>query len=213
MNSKYESQKAYREAIYQEKAEAILKAAFLVFSEHGFKKASIAKIAAEGKVSPATIYKHYKDKNALFSGVMSKMWEKSAEEILRFPENISPIDALTRIGQQYTKLLMRDDVRKIFKVIIAEVHDFPELGDLLYEKGKKPYLDALEGFIRRQTQEAVFDVSNIALAARQFLGMINDVVFWPRLLVPKIYYTQQQSEEIVSEAVHTFLARYLKEIK
>ncbi|MFC0551791.1 TetR/AcrR family transcriptional regulator C-terminal domain-containing protein [Planotetraspora thailandica] len=43
---------------------------------------------------------------------------------------------------------------------------------------------------------------------RQFLGMINDIVFRPRLLVPALEMTPAEAERVVNEAVKTFLARY-----
>ena len=38
--------------------------------------------------------------------------------------------------------------------------------------------------------------------------MINDVVFWPRLLIADLEVTEDQAKEVVDEAVRTFLARY-----
>ncbi|MBD2158111.1 TetR/AcrR family transcriptional regulator C-terminal domain-containing protein [Leptolyngbya sp. FACHB-16] len=38
--------------------------------------------------------------------------------------------------------------------------------------------------------------------------MINDVVFWPRFLVMNLEISEKEVEQVVSEAVQTFLARY-----
>ena len=96
----------------------------------------------------------------------------------------------------------------LVRVIIAESIVHPELGQELYERGKKPYLMRLETFVRRHAEHGSLTVSRIDLAVRQFLGMINDVVFWPRLLIAELEVTEDEAETVVREAVETFIARY-----
>jgi hypothetical protein len=48
------------------------------------------------------------------------------------------------------------------------------------------------------------------MAARQFLGMINDVIFWPRFLVVDLEVGDAEVRRVVSEAVETFAARYAR---
>jgi TetR/AcrR family transcriptional regulator, regulator of autoinduction and epiphytic fitness len=38
--------------------------------------------------------------------------------------------------------------------------------------------------------------------------MINDVIFWPHMLVVNIKMTPDDVENVIDEAVKTFLARY-----
>jgi TetR/AcrR family transcriptional regulator, regulator of autoinduction and epiphytic fitness len=38
--------------------------------------------------------------------------------------------------------------------------------------------------------------------------MINDVVFWPRLLVPELVLSDAERDDVVVEAVETMIARY-----
>ena len=51
-------------------------------------------------------------------------------------------------------------------------------------------------------------IDNVPLAERQFLGMINDVVFWPRLLIIDLEISPEESASVVDEAVATFFHRY-----
>ena len=71
----------------------------------------------------------------------------------------------------------------LFLVIIAEVEHFPELGRELYERGKKPWLDRVAAYLEEEVRARSLRIAVIPLATRQFAGMINDVVFWPRFLI------------------------------
>lgn len=85
---------------------------------------------------------------------------------------------------------------------------FPELGEELYYRGKEPYLKRLHTYLQKESELQRFQIDDIPLAARQFLGMINDVIFWPRFLVMNLEISEEDVKHVVSGAVQTFLARY-----
>lgn len=96
----------------------------------------------------------------------------------------------------------------LFRLVTAEAPRFPELGQELYERGKKPYLDRINAYLEAETALGALKIDDAPLAARQFLGMINDVVFWPRLLIPSLTLPPDEVDRVVREAVATTLARY-----
>ena len=112
------------------------------------------------------------------------------------------------IGADYAALLADPKVRALFRVIIAEVPRFPELGRELYEKGKQPYLVRLKDYVEAEIAAGTLDVGDVDLAIRQFLGMINDVVFWPHMLVIDLEEPQGRVEQVVSAAVEVLLRSY-----
>jgi hypothetical protein len=93
-------------------------------------------------------------------------------------------------------------------VMIAENQRFPELGRDLYERAKQPYLQRIERYLRERTQAGDLRVADPAGATRQLLGMINDQVFWPAMLVSDWGVPPAAAKRVVREAVKTFLARY-----
>jgi hypothetical protein len=93
-------------------------------------------------------------------------------------------------------------------VIIAEAPRFPELAQALFERGKAPYLKRLESYMKSEIAAGTLAVKDVPLAGRQFLGMINDVIFWPRFLDVSLVITDAEVEHVVEEAVLTMLARY-----
>lgn len=199
----------YRQTRSQKKHLAIVKAAQNNFLRSGYARTSVDQIAQDANVSTATLYKHFSTKADLFGGVMAQLWEGLQTELSdQSLAQLPPREALLKIGQDYAVLLTQDYVLPLFRVVIAEAPNFPELGKQLYEKGKKPYLNRIETYLKNQHEQGVLAVPDPELATRQFLGMINDVVFWPRFLVIDLEISSEEIEQVVEQATQTFLSRY-----
>lgn len=200
----------YRRTIARQKRHAILDAAFTLFSRHGYAGTQVDTIAKEASVSSATVYKHFKTKADLFGAIMERMWENEPGAEGQIPSAGDPRAGMTQIGMEYVDLLLQQQNVDFFRVIIAEVPRFPELGQELYERGKKPYLDRLRVYFDAEIAAGTLVIDDIPLAKRQFLGMINDVVFWPRMLVVDLEVSREEAHYIVKQAVETMMQRYAK---
>ena len=200
--------RAYQDKVAGEKRAAIMDAAIALFLSDGYDGASLEAVAKAAGVSSATVYKHFPTKADLFGGIMARLWENEGGAEEAIPAAGDPRAGLLRIGRDYANLLQRAQTVDLFRVIIAEAPRFPELGRELYERGKKPYLDRLRVYLQREIDAGLLKIDDIPLAKRQFLGMINDVVFWPRQLIVDLEITPAESEAVVEGAVETFLAAY-----
>jgi TetR/AcrR family transcriptional regulator, regulator of autoinduction and epiphytic fitness len=185
-----------------------LDAALKLFLERGYASTKVDDIAAEANVSTATLYKHFSSKPKMFGAIMEQVWDNTDGKSSINLEGLAPKTALLKVGTAYADLLIHPHMQPLFRVIIAEVNHFPELGEELYERGKKPFLDVLHHYLEEQVMEKHLNIENIALATRQFLGMINDVLFWPRLLLPNLQISEAEAQDVVIEATYTFLSRY-----
>lgn len=185
----------------------ILDAAIAEFLERGYGGATLATVAAGAAVSTATLHKYFPTKQALFGGVMARFWQNEDADPPALPTGDARA-ALLIVGRAYAQLILPDQTAALFRVVIAETIRHPELGQELYARGKKPYLDRLEIYLRGEAALGHLVILNVALAVRQFLGMINDVLFWPRLLVSDLRVSEPEAETVIEAAVSTFLARY-----
>ena len=200
----------YQAEVKKEKRAAILEAAQAAFLAKGFARTSVNTIAKDAGVSTATLYKHFDTKEDLFGAVTGQMWRALRSRLDLQTLNDTPLaEALQLIGTEYAELLMREDVRGLFRVIIAEAVQFPELGQKLYEHGKEAYLQKLERYLTQQVNAGELKIGDVSLATRQFLGMISEVVFFPSLLVAELAVSDKERDEAVRGAVETFLAHYL----
>lgn len=198
----------YRAEVSRQKQEAILKAALNTFLEQGYDRTTIDQIAQQAEVSTATLYKHFPSKADLFGGIMAQVWRTDRINAQPISLDLSPRNALIEIGQEYAQLLTNPTIQALFRVIIAEAPRFPELGTELYHRGKEPFLKRLHLYLEAQVAAGHLAIDDIAIATRQFLGMINDIIFWPRFLIMDLQLDENEIEHVILNAVETFLARY-----
>ena len=203
---------AYRDRVARQKRGALMDAAIGRFLADGYDRTTLEAVAREAGVSSATLYKHFPTKADLFGAIMARLWDNEPEGEPEgepaLPKPGDPRRGLTGIGLDYAARLQERQTVDLFRVTIAEAPRFPELGRELYERGKKPYLDRLRVYLEREIAVGTLAIDDIPIATRQFLGMINDVVFWPRLLIVDLQISREESRAIVDQAVETFLARY-----
>lgn len=178
------------------------------FLEKGYAGTTLAMIAERAQVSTATVFKHFPTKADIFGAIMGEVFGNDADALPIAIEVGNPRAGLLEIGIDYANLLRDPKVRALFRVMIAEVPRFPELGRELYEKGKLPYLTRLQDYIRAEIAAGTMKIDNVDLAVRQFLGMINDIVFWPHMLIVDLSETEEEAQAVVAGAVETMLRAY-----
>lgn len=190
------------------KRSEVLDAAVEEILEKGYAGATLASIAERAQVSTATVFKHFRTKADIFGAIMRRIWGNEEDALPPAPDAGDPRAGLTAIGHDYAGTITDPNIRALFRVMIAEVPRFPELGQELYEKGKKPYLDRLHAYLEAEVAAGHLAIADIPLAARQFLGMINDVIFWPHMLVMGIVETQDDIDRVLEGAVEAMVKAY-----
>jgi TetR/AcrR family transcriptional regulator, regulator of autoinduction and epiphytic fitness len=190
------------------KGAQVLDAAVEVFLRNGYANATLEQIAREAEVSTATVFKHYRTKADIFGAIMSRVFGEAGVKTFVQPPVGEPRQGLLTLGRLYAGILRQPRIRSLFRVVTAEVPRFPELGVQLYEQGKKPYLAMVEGYLRAEVDAGTLAMPDITLATRQFLGMINDVVFWPYLLVENLPDDDREAARVIEAAAETIVRAY-----
>ncbi|GHJ08671.1 TetR family transcriptional regulator [Micromonospora humidisoli] len=198
---------AYHRRVAEEKRAAILKAATGLFLTAGYDGISLAKIAEAAGVSKATLFKQFPTKAALFDAIVTESWQVEEDHA---PEpSAEDLEAgLTTIGHRYVELLTRPGMTALFRIVIAELPRFPELGEAQFSRGKMPYFESVSRYLTAADRAGSAKVDAPDLAATQFLGMISNFVFWPTLLLTDWAPQRTAIEQAVREAVSTMCARY-----
>ncbi len=186
----------------------VLDAAVEEILEKGYAGATLASIAERAQVSTATVFKHFRTKADIFGAIMRRVWGNEEDSLPPAPDAGAPGAGLAEIGRDYAQTITDPKIRQLFRVMIAEVPRFPELGQELYDKGKKPYLERLTAYLDAEIAAGTLEIPDVDLAVRHFLGMINDVLFWPHMLVIGIVETDADVERVVASAVDTMLRAF-----
>ncbi|MEU3205182.1 TetR/AcrR family transcriptional regulator [Streptomyces cyaneofuscatus] len=198
---------AYHQRVSQEKRAAILRAATRLFLDSGYDRTSLAKIAEAAGVSKATLFKQFSTKAALFDAIVATSWQAGD----RTEDAPAPGDlraGLALIGRRYVALLTRPGMADLFRIVIAELPRFPELAESQFHRGKLPYFDSVRRYLEAEREAGTIRLEDPELAATQFLGMISNYVFWPRLLLAHWAPDGAAVESVVDEAVLMMVARY-----
>jgi TetR/AcrR family transcriptional regulator, regulator of autoinduction and epiphytic fitness len=197
----------YHQRVSTDKRSAILAAARELFSRNGYDKTSLLRVAEAANVSTATLFKQFPNKSALFEAIVLSYWSE-AEAPGAAPAAGDPAAGLRTLGSRYADLLGREGMAGLFRLVIAEAPQFPELARIQFDLGKAPFFDEVEAYIEAENASGSLDVDDAEMAATQFLGMIANHVLWPRMLVLDWHLPPEKAERVVDSAVLTFLARY-----
>lgn len=197
----------YHRRVAEQKRAAITEAATRLFLDAGYAGTSLAKVAETAGVSKATLFKQFPTKAALFDAIVTESWKVEDEGDLRPPKGDLRA-GLTVIGRRYVALLTRPGMAALFRIVIAELPRFPELGEAHFERGKMPYFDSVRRYLDTENALGTAKLDDTELAATQFLGMISNYVFWPRMLLMNWSPDDASMAHVVDEAVLMMEARY-----
>jgi len=153
-----------------EKTEAILDGAMQEFLTHGYAATSMDKVASTSKVSKATIYSHFQDKEGLFKALIHRLAERKqlfAQEALQ-DSLLDPAACL----RQYAHCMLNNvgndpQVLTFFRIIIGESGRFPDLARTFVESLEKPALMMLTQYLAEHPDVTFPDPE---VMARTFVG-------------------------------------------
>ena len=130
------------------KTEAILKGAIQEFLAHGYAGSSMDKIAKAAKVSKATVYSHFGDKENLFNAVMQDLVKDKFQTIMGLdkPQSLEKNPKLV-LSEMATRMLENSKSDRTFqdfiRIIIGESGRFPELAQAYVRHLAKPAIETL----------------------------------------------------------------------
>jgi len=198
---------SYHQRVRQEKRRAVVQAAMQLFLEQGYERTSLQQVANQANVSTATLFKRFPTKSALFEAMVEDFW--SVETPSEAPTPAHSLEAgLNEIGLEYVRRMRRPEIQAIYRVIIAESQRFPDLGLMITDKVKRPFLDRLKAYLCAEEQAGTLVVPDADVVANQFLALIAGQSFWPELMAPGCGGTDADAVKVVAEAVTTLMARY-----
>ncbi|WDZ90551.1 TetR/AcrR family transcriptional regulator [Nocardiopsis sp. HUAS JQ3] len=197
----------YHRRVAEQKRAAIIKAATRLFLDAGYAGTSLAKVAEAAGVSKATLFKQFPTKAALFDAMVAESWAVGDDGDLRPPTGDLRA-GLTALGRRYVTLLTRPGMAALFRIVIAELPRFPELGEAHFQRGKMPYFDSVRRYLDAENALGTARLDDTELAATQFLGMISNYVLWPRMLLVDWSPDDASTARVVDEAVLMMEARY-----
>src|SRR5919202_4657502 len=152
----------------------ILDAALRVIAEHGFRGASIKRIAAQaGLRSPALIYWYFRDKDQLFETLLHQIAPlldqvAAAEPLLDEP----PERVLAVVANAFLGMVDQPVPARLMRVVLSESARHPAVAAFFARRGPLVVVSFLERHLYRQVELGRLRPHDPSAAARAFMGML-----------------------------------------
>jgi len=195
--------------------QAIIEAAAEVFLRHGYLGATTDEVAARASVSKQTLYKQFGGKEQLYAAVILDTTVQvvdalSAAVAGTLGDAGDVRAALRALADGLLAGLLRPDVVRLRRLVIAEADGFPEVGRAWFDRGFDRALVVLGEALRDLADRGLLrDLADPTLAAYQFAGLVmyrpmNQVMFAGTGALP----AADTLDRIADSAVEVFLATY-----
>jgi TetR/AcrR family transcriptional regulator, regulator of autoinduction and epiphytic fitness len=193
----------------QNSRNAILTAAKRLLLDRGFDAVSMDEIAAVAGVARRTVYNNFASKDAIFLGVIEEQWTSldAAGLGLEHADDL-PEAFLRAAANRSVSFITRPDQVAFAQTVIIESRRNPWIAQEFYRRGKAPVVHALTSYIANATARGLLICQYPEFAAYQFLGLLHEILLWPRVMANEADLKMPDPSEIVDEAVKMFLSRY-----
>lgn len=190
------------------KREAMLKAAWKIFSEHGYERTSMDMVIAMSGGSKATLYSYFKSKEELLIATVHFRLQELTKSIhLELREDLPFPEALYLFGMQYTKMLLHSDFLEVYRLAAAESNNTP-LGAEVFEPGFKRKWDQITAFFAKRIDPARLFPGGAWTASMHLKGLLDSELVLYRLWDVMDRAPNKDVEVNVRAGVEAFLRIY-----
>jgi TetR/AcrR family transcriptional regulator, mexJK operon transcriptional repressor len=155
------------------KRDAILDAGTRMFLTRGYTTVSMDAIAEAAPVSKPTLYNYFAGKPALFEAVINRLCERLFRAFDKVEASEGNFSAgLRLIARACVDLVYSDESLQLFRLIIAELSNFPDLGKLAYRCGAEPTIDRIANYLKSADPATGVHFPKVRESARLLISML-----------------------------------------
>ena len=193
---------------------AFIEAAGSLFLNYGFSAVTMESIAAAAKSSKVTLYNYFPSKEELFEAWAFEAGKGAFEQLVAaIDENMSPREVLFRVGTAYLKLITKQEVISINRLIIGEVERFPQLAQRFYVVGPKRTLANLILAVDSLVMRGALVDQDANKMAVHFKALCEGTMFEKLIWGIDSLPSEDDIKVLVADAVDRFILFYGNEAK
>ncbi|PKI13952.1 TetR/AcrR family transcriptional regulator [Colwellia sp. 12G3] len=183
----------------------ILDAAQNLFYHQGFDETSLAMIINEAGGSRRSIYNEFGNKRGLLMAVIQRQVKVQSEILTSINRDLEAKEALNQVCIKFVKGMLSAELMSLFRLVVQQVVKFPELGEMIYQKGPMAGVLPLVDYLTWLTDNKVLKIENSHFSAQMLLEMAKGPLHTRSLLLPLKEATDEEITNQVSKAVDIFL--------
>ncbi len=190
--------------------EQILRHAGRLFAERGLSGTRTRDLAKACGVNESILYRHFKSKEALFRAVLdAKTREHDIDGYLAsLPPDEPVLETFKAVAGRILSIGLGDPV--IQKLLLAATFEGSDETHRLYLTWRIPFVDFVEGIVRREIQGGRFKPVDPLLTARAFVGLVMDCVLNCNLW-GELGYEDARPDQLIENNVPIFVSGLMKE--
>jgi TetR/AcrR family transcriptional repressor of mexJK operon len=195
------------------KRKAIMEAAMEVFLRNGYVGASMDEVAAVAGVSKQTVYKHFSDKEGLFTDIVLATIDQVGVPLLEDVHAIEATDdlepALRDLAQRLIEVVMAPQVLRLRRLVTGEAGRFPELGRSYYARGPVRTAETFASSFGHLAERGLLRLDDPMVAAFQFIWLVVSIPLNEVMLSgDEERFSSAELEGFADGGVRVFLAAY-----
>jgi len=190
----------------------ILAAAKVLFLANRYEGVTLERIAERAGVSRQTIYNRFGSKETVFREMTRHHWSAFAGPDRRLVDcdaDQAAEEVLRSFARSLQRFATETDQIRFARLVVSESGRLPWIADEFYRVGKGPVVEEFAGCLDALVRAGRLRCADTYLAARQFMGLVQEFLVWPRVMAfDEETAIQPAAEVVIEEAVLSFLARY-----
>lgn len=187
----------------QERYEQLLYTAMALFLEKGYANVSLDEIVKASGGSKSAVYSYFGGKKELLEHVVQQLLQQFIHALRTVSvESLSLADAVRHLAEQMINLSLAPREVALFRLVMAESKNHPEVGRIWYEEGVTPTLQVFTEIIAKHPERNLMTTEVTAL---QFAAHLQGAVVYP-LITEAIALNTAPSAQRVKAVVDTSMA-------
>jgi AcrR family transcriptional regulator len=188
----------------------IIASATAAFLERGYVGSTMAHIAMASDSSKQTIYNQFGGKEQLFEAVLSSIWSglDTVPTSAADAASQSARTVLSSLGSAIAEFWDHSAILPFLRMVVAEAPRFPDLQRMFHAAATKRILSSVRSALLALSARDLLRLSDVNLAALQWMGLINEPLLWPRLIDLEYRPPPASQRHVVAQAVDIFLSYY-----
>jgi TetR/AcrR family transcriptional repressor of mexJK operon len=195
------------------KRQAIIDAARTAFLNKGYAHTNLDEVAARASTSKRTVYEHFRDKQGLFTAVITgdiRAAEQRSQDLIESLATTQNLDAdLRAYARRHIAVVTQPHLLRLRRLVIGEAERFPELASAWYASGPERGHATLARVFSALADRGLLIMDDPLLAAQHFNWLILSIPLNAAMFRPtEDHFSPDELQHYADEGTRVFLAAY-----